>query len=338
MALQYRTIIEQAGVVDVSARGRLRVEGPDAVSFLHALVTNDVEKVTPGRGTYAAWLTPQGRMIADLRLFRDETGVWMEVPEGMGPAMQAGLDRLIFAEQVTVTDVSSSTEAALFIGHRAADYVAQATGLDVETLRDLPLWGHVAAGDTHVARVDDTALPTFALWRPKTTSGIVFGGAAGPSSQISAQNRDVQPPEGPETMPDVVFEGLRIEAGRPKFGVDMTAETIPLEAGLLDRAISQTKGCYVGQEVVIRILHRGGGRVARRLVRLQWPTGDGPLPAAGAEVTKDGRPVGVVTSAAVGPTVGVTVALAYVARDSAEEGVVLEVAGAGSAHLQAILQ
>jgi folate-binding protein YgfZ len=127
---------------------------------------------------------------------------------------------------------------------------------------------------------------------------------------------------------DAVAEAMRIEAGRPRFGVDMTEETIPLEAGLLDRAISQTKGCYVGQEVIIRVLHRGAGRVAKRLARLSaGPTAE--LPPADARIVVDGRDVGRVTSAAWSPQADGPLALGYVARDVAEPGreVVLSWAG-----------
>jgi folate-binding protein YgfZ len=117
-----------------------------------------------------------------------------------------------------------------------------------------------------------------------------------------------------------VVDAMRIEAGRPKFGIDMTTETIPLEAGLLDRAISQTKGCYVGQEVIIRVLHRGGGRVAKRLARLHSQSVDGPVPAARAVLSVEGKDIGHVTSAARSPRDGHAIALGYVHRDVAELG------------------
>jgi tRNA-modifying protein YgfZ len=115
-------------------------------------------------------------------------------------------------------------------------------------------------------------------------------------------------------------DAIRIDAGRPAFGVDMTEETIPLEAGLLERAISQTKGCYVGQEVIIRVLHRGGGRVAKRLVRIACDHEGGEVPAVGATVSADDREVGRVTSSARSPRTGRNNALAYVHRDAAEVG------------------
>jgi folate-binding protein YgfZ len=114
---------------------------------------------------------------------------------------------------------------------------------------------------------------------------------------------------------------LRIAAGRPAFGVDMTAETIPLEAGLLDRAISTTKGCYVGQEIIIRILHRGAGRVAKRLVTLKWdgPHGDVPV-APGTVLLVVGRPAGQLTSVAPALRDKGLIGLGYVARDQATVG------------------
>lgn len=292
MTLQYRTIEE----------GRLRFEGSDAASFLHALVTNDVEGLAPGRGCYAAWLTPQGRMIADLLLLRDDTGVWAEVPEGMAPALQARFDQLIFSEDVRVTDVTAEVSAALVVGAQAATAVATATGADSAAVDALPVFGHLTAGDFRVVRTDQTALPTFQVWGPKMSSEAISG----------------------EIASELIFDALRIEAGRPKFGVDMTTDTIPLEAGLLDRAISQTKGCYVGQEVVVRILHRGGGKVVRHLMTLEFDESVSEVPGAGTPLSHEGKDVGNVTSAARSLTTGRVIALGYVHRDAAATGQVLQ--------------
>jgi folate-binding protein YgfZ len=295
MTLQYRTIEEE----------RLRFEGPDAASFLHALVTNDVEGLVPGRGCYAAWLTPQGRMITDLLLLRDESGVWAEVPEGMAPALQARFDQLIFSEDVRVTDVTSDVSAALVVGDEAAAAIASATGADAAAVGALPVFGHLTVGDFRVVRTDETALPTFQVWSKKT-SGVFF-------EDTSAKK-----------TPDVFFDALRIEAGRPKFGVDMTTDTIPLEAGLLDRAISQTKGCYVGQEVIVRILHRGGGKVVRHLMTLEFDGAVTEVPGAGLTLSHDGKDVGTVTSAARSLSTARIIALGYVHRDAATTGQVLQ--------------
>src|SRR5439155_6160090 len=120
----------------------------------------------------------------------------------------------------------------------------------------------------------------------------------------------------PETL-----EAVRIEVGYPVFGVDMTPDTIPLEAGIEDRALSLTKGCYVGQEVIIRVLHRGRGRVARRLVRLQV---EGDAPQKDAKVFSDDREVGFITSSAKSPRLG-GIALGYLHRDFVEPGTAVEI-------------
>jgi folate-binding protein YgfZ len=119
------------------------------------------------------------------------------------------------------------------------------------------------------------------------------------------------------------LEVTRIEAGIPRFPVDMDTTTIPLEAGIEDRAISLTKGCYVGQEVIVRVLHRGGGRVAKKLVRLR--AGDTPI-ATGDTVSASGREIGRITSAAFSPQAQQWIALAYVQRDFVEPGTAVEVA------------
>lgn len=295
MTTKYRTI----------TTGRIRFEGPDAASFLHALVTNDVAGLAPGQGAYAAWLTPQGRMITDLRLLREDGRVLAEVPEGMSAALAARFDQLIFSEQVQVVDDTEGTRAIAVFGDGAVEVVAAVTGISAAVLAALPLLSHVSTGDVRVVRTDDVSGANCAIWLPVSRwDSIVAALVAAGAGEAPAE----------------LVDALRIEAGRPLFGVDMTTETIPLEANLLDRAISTTKGCYVGQEVIVRILHRGGGRVVKHLVQLVADPGVTKVPAAGMPVLDQGREVGAVTSAAIGPSSGRVTALASVHRDSAEPG------------------
>jgi folate-binding protein YgfZ len=183
--------------------------------------------------------------------------------------------------------------------------VAAVTGIPAGSLASLPLLGHLTSGDVRVVRIDDVAGENFAIWMP----------ASGWESVMAALAS-----AGASEAPAELVNALRIEAGRPSFGVDMNTETIPLEAGLLDRAISTTKGCYVGQEVIVRILHRGGGRVVKHLVQMMADAGVTQVPASGTPVLDQGREVGAVTSAAIGPASGRVMALATVHRDSAEPG------------------
>ncbi|MDA1306068.1 MAG: hypothetical protein O2917_02235 [Acidobacteria bacterium] len=321
MTLQYRTIEEDVVSAEISSRGRLQFEGADAARFLHALVTNDVAGLVPGRGVYAAWLTPQGRMITDLRLLRTEDAILAEVPEGLAADLQSRFDQLLFSEDVQVTDITASTRAWLVAGGRAAAVVAAETGADPAAVAALPILGHLTAGDFRVIRTDDSNLPTFEIWvktAPEKDVGCLFEGT---SSEVIF----------PKITSELIFDSLRIEAGRPKFGVDMTPETIPLEAGLLDRAISQSKGCYVGQEVVVRILHRGGGKVVKHLMRLECDPAVTAVPEAGAALQHDGKSVGTVTSAATSLLSGRVIALGYVHRDAAVVGNTLHLPSGASA-------
>jgi folate-binding protein YgfZ len=300
---QYRITADGAAWAEKSQRGRLRFDGRDRMSFLHALVSNDVEQVEPGAGVYAVYLTPQGRLLADLRLYNRGDFLVADVPASEAVSLAARFDGSIFSEDVRVTDVSVEIAHLAVAGGHAADAIARAFKLDPGAVRALPLLSQLDAPGVFVARTDDAELPSFDVFVESRTDVIASLEAAG----AVAVSEDV-------------FEVLRIEAGHPAFGKDMTSETIPLEAGLVDRAISTTKGCYVGQEVIIRVLHRGGGRVVKRLVRLSFETGPDVSSVPGARLFVDSRDIGQLTSVAFSPSRGRFIALGYVHRDAAEIG------------------
>jgi folate-binding protein YgfZ len=158
-----------------------------------------------------------------------------------------------------------------------------------------------------VARIDQLGVPGFCVYlEPSRERDLIGALTEAGAREVSRE----------------ALEAARIEAGYPIYGVDMTDDTIPLEAGIEDRAISLSKGCYVGQEVIIRVLHRGHGRVARKLVTLRI---DGRVPERGARLFAADRDVGFVTSAAASPRLG-TVAMAYVHRDFVAPGTTIEAA------------
>jgi folate-binding protein YgfZ len=298
---EYRNVSTGAGLRRDRSRGRLQIAGRDAGSFLHALVTADVLAVPSGAGVYAAYLTPLGRMISDMTLYRRGDSWLADLPPGLAAPLLARLDALIFTEDVRVADVSDSTGLVSVFGAEAAEVVGRAFAVDAAPLTALAVRATVDLGDVMVARTDAAAVPTFDLIMPA-------GQAAAVTARLSRA--------GAVDMRDETAEVFRLEAGRPAFGVDMDADTIPLEAGLAERAISLTKGCYVGQEVIIRVLHRGGGRVAKRLMRLEADSGDTAIAPGSAIVAAD-REVGRVTSAAWSPSLGRAIALGYVHRDAA---------------------
>ena len=257
---EYRTIGGGALWRERRDKGRLRVDGADRAAFLQALVSNDVSALVADSGLYATYLTPQGRMLADLHVYHRGDALLVVVPAEQAASLAARLDGLIFSEDARVADVTSEVAQILVVGGGAADAIAAAIGADAlaieadaSRINALPSLAQIATPAGFVARSDDVAVPAFDLFVPAASRDDVV--------------RALERAGAREASRDLV-EALRIEAGRPAFGPDMTTDTIPLEAGLLDRAISTTKGCYVGQEIVIRVLHRGGGRVARRLVQL----------------------------------------------------------------------
>ncbi len=302
-------------VFDRADRGWLSVAGGDRASFLHALFTNDIAALTAGRGCYTAYLTPQGRMISDFVAYELGDHMLLGLDQSLAPAMAARLDQLIFTEDVQVTDATGTFGSVVLVGPAAARAAASlAEGLTADNLQALPDHGHQVgrfAGEASIVlRVTDLGEPGFEL--------VV---AAAQRAALDAAVAERRLPRGDEALAEM----LRIEGAVPKFLRDMDTETIPLEAGIESRAISMTKGCYVGQEVIVRVLHRGHGRVAERLVTLELEGGE--VPAVGAEVHADGRRVGRVTSSTMSIALGRPIALAYVHRDFIAPGTNVQVGG-----------
>jgi tRNA-modifying protein YgfZ len=304
----------RAALVDRSDRGRVVATGADRRSYLHGLLTNDIAALTPGRGCYAAYLTAQGRMIADLHVYELGDAILLSMPGAVKDTVLARLDQFIFSEDVQLGDVTGSFAELAVIGPLAASAVGGALGVTRADVDRLPPNGCARllfhGEPAIVTRLDDAGEAGF---------GVYVGRDQRADLTAALEARGAEP-----VSPDVA-EAIRIEGGVPLFGPDMDEETIPLEAAIEDRAISLTKGCYVGQEVIVRILHRGHGRVARKLVGLRVE-GSAP-PAPGAPVVADGREVGRVTSSAWSPVLG-AVALGYVLRDFIDAGTRVSVGGA----------
>jgi folate-binding protein YgfZ len=301
----YRAIHERAAIGAIAERRQIAVAGPDRASFLHGLLTNDIQSLTAGHGCYAAWLTPQGRMLCDLHVIESGDMILLDVPAEEVTQIAERLEQFHFGENVQIASLADSLRAVWVHGPQAGQILAVAAPREGTPYDE---WASHENTRTEidgmpvvVARIDQLNVPGYAVYtdvqhEAAVTSAIARTGALHAS---------------PTTL-----EAVRIEAGYPIFGIDMTHETIPLEAGIEDRAISMTKGCYVGQEVIIRVLHRGGGRVARRLVRLQI---QGDVPQRGAKVFSSEREIGFVTSAAESPRLG-AIGLAYLHRDFVEGG------------------
>jgi folate-binding protein YgfZ len=301
---EYRALRETAAIGAVAARSAIGVTGKDRAAYLHGLLTNDIQALTPGTGCYAAWLTPQGRMLTDLHVFESGDMILLDVPAAeLTPTLQR-LEQFHFGEDVQFVDLSQALEA-VWVHGPLASAVLEAVLSEVGGLASWPEYHNaraVLAGvAVVVARVSQLGAPGYCVYvepaaAPDLRRAVIAAGAIEAGAPA--------------------IEAARIEAGYPVFGVDMTDDTIPLEAAIEGRAISLTKGCYVGQEVIIRVLHRGHGRVARKLVALRV---EGACPAAGARIVAAEKDAGVVTSAAESPRLG-PIALGYVHRDSTTPG------------------
>jgi len=307
----HHALRDGAGIGAVSARAQIAVAGKDRAAYLQGLLTNDIQALTAGTGCYAAWLTPQGRMITDVHVLESGDMILLDVPAELVDAILARLDQFLFAEDVQLASLAGSLRGVWIHGPRAAATLARAVaGAD-----SLDAWSEYqhsrlefGGNPVVVARISQLGVPGFCAYiapehRDALIQALIANGAA--------------------VVDQAVIDAHRIEAGYPVFGTDMTDDTIPLEAGIESRAISFTKGCYVGQEIVIRVMHRGGGRVARKLVGLRV---EGDAPKRGARIVSGDRDIGFVTSVATSPTLG-TIALGYTHRDFTAPGTAVAIAG-----------
>jgi folate-binding protein YgfZ len=285
----YRVISETCGLIDRSERGKLALSGADAKGFLQGQVTNDVERLTEGAGCYAAFLTPKGKMLGDLRI------------------LDSGDELLLDTER------SALQELFNMIRRFSIGYVAE---LHKRTLERglLSLLGPEAAS---VAGVDATLAPEEHAHQMIAIGGVparairtdmgvdLLYDAEADVAALRAALLDA----GAAPVDEAAVECLRIEHGRPRYGVDLDDTVIPQEAGLNERAVSFTKGCYVGQETVARLYYRGKPNRDLRGLRLSGPA------ERGDELTLDARVVGRLGSVADSPAFG-PIALALVRREA----------------------
>ena len=314
---EYRAIHHGAVIGALSRRSQIAVAGGERATYLQGLLTNDIVALTPGTGCYSAWLTPQGRMLTDLDVLESGDLMLLDLPFETMDATLERLEQFLFSEDVQIASLAADLTGVALHGPLAA---AMLEGV-VQGVTSLAAWPnyHLEKGSfgdvpVVVVRNDQLIVPGYCAYVPQPArdafnEALRNRGAVEPVVGTASDRAE-------GTGRPSALEAARIEAGYPLFGLDMTEDTIPLEAGIEGRAISLTKGCYVGQEVIIRVLHRGHGRVAKRLVAFR---SRGETFSAGARVVAAGKDVGFITSAAVSPANG-PIALGYVHRDYVEPG------------------
>ncbi len=324
----YDAVRKTSGFVDRSGSGRLRITGPDRAAWLQGLLTNDIAALTPGTGCYATFLTAQGRMISDMRVLECGEFMLLDVPAGRQADVRERLERFIITEDVAIEDVKD-------VLGRVGVYGPSSPEILERLFSTLPDEAHqwTSLRDYDNRHASFAAQPAIVAASRKIGHGDIYG------FDLYVPTESVEPlvetlaAADVERLDDEAWHTLRVEAGRPLFGVDMDTDTIPLEAGIEERAISFTKGCYVGQEVIIRVMHRGGGRVAKRLVGFEALSADAWSSShwlqAGAPLFAGERQIGTLTSHAFSPWLSRAIALGYVHRDFTEPGTVVRVGASG---------
>ncbi len=311
-------IREGAAIGTIAPRDQIALAGADRAIYLQGLLTNDIQALTPGTGCYAAWLSPQGRMLTDLHVLQSAELMLLDVPADQEAATLARLDQFLFAEDVRIESLSASMTSVWVHGPQAASVLTDVVSGSSRALSAWSDYEHAtatfAAEPVSVARIDQLGVPGYCVFLARGAEERFVAAAVAAGARVVAQE---------------AIDAARIEAGYPVFGIDMTDDTIPLEAGIENRAISFTKGCFVGQEVVIRVLHRGGGRVAKKMVGFTLSAHPGESvghPVRGAKVFSGEREIGFLTSVAVSRSLG-PIALGYVHRDFTTPGTAVSVGG-----------
>jgi folate-binding protein YgfZ len=286
----YDTVVNNAGWANIPL-GILRIEGRDALPWLHKIVTADIQRLQTGQGTRSALLDAKGHFVADFLLLRDGDALGALVDMPAREALLNALRRYIIREQVTIQDVTDRWMCLSLIGNQAAAMVERTLETRVPTELYDWVWGHQRETAARVVRSARARVPSFDILIP--VSGV-------PDLRAALQ-------ELPE-ISNTLLDTLRIEAGLPRWGVDFDETTLALEIPDVMQ-IRVDQGCYVGQEVVARIVHRG--HVNRHLRGLRLDAN--ALPPRGELIRFDGAEVGAVTSATSSPMLG-NIALGYVRR------------------------
>lgn len=311
-----RAVRSAAGVIDRTDRGFLTATGKDAARFLHGMVTNEVQTLKPGQGNYSCHLNTQGQIVTDFHLLAMPDHYLLATGTGYVTPLQQALDRYIIADEVELADRSAQLAALSVEGPHSGSLLQASGAASLPTEECQHAWRELGGTPTLIVRLSETGEEGYRL---------IFVPA-------NAENIWNTLREQRETVPwePVGFEALnvlRTEAGIPWMGAELTEKTLPPEARLEERAISYTKGCYIGQEIVERI--RSRGNVNRLLCGFLWE-GE-TLPATGSKLLVKEKEVGWITTAVHSPTLGRAIALGYLRREHSEPGTEISVAGGGTA-------
>jgi folate-binding protein YgfZ len=306
---QYHFVSDSVGVADVGSRGRVCVTGADRMRFLNGQVTNNVKDLVVGQGCYAALVNAKGKLQSDLNIYRLADELLLDFEPGLTAVVIARLEKYIIADDVEVIDVGSNYGMLTVQGPRSAEVVSSVALAPP----DAPMqWSGVksASGDVYCMNNARGAVRGFDLFMPTPQREDLSKQLAEAAKKLGGGSTGME-----------ALEVIRIEAGIPRFGIDMDESNLAPEA-IEARAISYAKGCYIGQEVISRI--RAFGQVAKSLRGLRLPRELNAWPKRGDKLFRDGKEAGYITSATRSPKYDANIALGYVRREHNAAGAQLE--------------
>lgn len=310
---EYSAIRKAAALTDLPQRGLLELTGKDRLPFLNNLVTNqtwDKQAKTglpAGQGVYAFFLNTKGRVVTDLNILELGDRTLLELDVRLVESLRQSLDKYLFAEQVKIRSLVGVSHQFGVHGPGAEALLSQATGRPLALSRLGVMQARLTDVDVVIWRDDPAGVPGFYLVVPVEAAPRLWQAMLtnwGTTDQLG--KRPLRP------VGWAAFNATRIEAGRPIFGIDFDDSVLPAETGQFNRAVSVTKGCYLGQEIVARMHARN--QVARQLVGIRME--DDALPLAGTQILDgDGNQIGGITSSTISPVLSRTaICLGYVKR------------------------
>jgi len=307
-ATQLAALLHGAGIAPLAETGWLRITGADRVRWLNGMSTNSIQQLQPGEGNYNFFLNAQGRIQGDANIFSQPDALLLETAAAQLPALMPLLDRFIIMDDVELADISAVRSGLAITGPEAARLLEQ-IGLRTAQLKEFEMqssaWNEA---EVTVIHAHSPLVPSYELWSDaqtiaSLTQALISAGAT--PSDAEARN------------------WLRILEGTPRYGADIRDKDLPQETNQT-RALHFSKGCYLGQEIVERIRSRGNVHRTFTAFRLA-----GALPAAGAALESEGKPVGELTSVAAIPLPAgpVQLALGYIRREALDRNAVLHYSG-----------
>ena len=302
------------GLLDLSERDRVCLLGADRLRFLNGQVTNNIKDLSPFRGCYALVVSNKGIIEGDSQIYSLADELLVDLEPGQGEAFRQRLERYLVSDDVEIVDVRPHFGLITVQGPKSAEALAQLKGLDCRSVLNQPNTiaqvSHLEGGEIYLAN------------HPRLGSeGFDFFVAASRHPSLLDELKQLAQSQGAKLCHPDSFDPVRIEAGIPRFPIDMEPSVLAPELGQTERMINYTKGCYIGQEVINRI--KSIGRVNRCLAGLIVEENSGPL-GTGAPIHQEDKVVGFVTSHAFSHHLNRNIGLAILRTSVSEPGTQLQ--------------